>query len=64
MSRLLLLDHCLQLIGLILMSRLLLLDQCLMVLDLAFGSHNVSIALQQLSLVLNSLLPKLRCCLA
>ena len=52
-----------QIIGLIRMSRLQLLNDRLVMHDLALCGHHMRTALCQLSLILNGLLPKLRCCL-
>ena len=45
------------------MSRLQLLNDCLVMYHLALSGDHVRIAFRQLSLILNGLLPKLRCCL-
>ena len=50
-------------IGFIFMSRLQLLNDCLVMYHLALSGDHVRIAFRQLSLILNGLLPKLRCCL-
>ena len=54
-------DCLLQMIGFIFMSRLQLLNDCLVMYHLALSGHHVRIALRQLSLILNGLLPKLCC---
>ena len=52
-----------QTIGLIRMSGLQFLNHCLVMRHLALGGYHVRVAFRQLSLILNGLLPKLRCCL-